>query len=53
MFCLDLRVVESGRVFGVVLVMGCYLEDYRDRVGTWSARMSGVQPKAERAVDKQ
>jgi hypothetical protein len=24
-----LRDVESGRVFGVVLLMACYLEDYR------------------------
>jgi hypothetical protein len=35
-----LRVVESGRVFGVVLLMGCYLEDYRACLGTWAARAS-------------
>jgi hypothetical protein len=33
-------VVESGCVCGVVLLMGCYLEKYRARLGTWTARTS-------------
>ena len=32
------RVVDSGRVLGACSIMGCYLEDYRTRVGTWAAR---------------
>ena len=31
------RVVDSGRVFGACSITGCYLEDYRARVGTWAA----------------
>jgi hypothetical protein len=37
---LVLRVVERGRVFGMVLLMGCSLEDYRARVGSWNAKTS-------------
>ena len=33
------RVVVSGRVLGAGSNMGCYLEDYRARVGTWAARI--------------
>ena len=32
------RVFDSGRVLGVCSNMGCYLEDYCTRMGTWAAR---------------
>jgi hypothetical protein len=37
---LALRVVESRCVFRIVQLMGCELEDYRARMGTWAPRTS-------------
>jgi hypothetical protein len=36
------RVVRRGRIFRALLIMGCYLEDYRASVGNWAARTSWV-----------
>ena len=34
------RVVRRRHIFRELLSMGCHLEDYRARVGTWAARTS-------------
>ena len=39
-FSCQARIVRRGLIFKELLSMGCYLEDYRERVATWAARTS-------------
>jgi hypothetical protein len=50
-FSIVWRVVDSGRVLGACSNMGCYMEDYRSRLGTWAAR-TVWRGKAETLSDK-